>query len=566
MQINNINNIFQHNNNIQQNKKPQKSFLSDSLSINYAKLPSTNNFLAFLGGYSLNLRETYQNLDPESYPLDIKENVEKTLETNPTKTLNDVHYVKYKGVLDCFSLEELKEKYPEFQDVNSAYEVEARQESFIGKFQNDELELFPSDEDLSLQLIKLYWGKGLSLNDLSNYIQENSKDNETKNLYYTMHDKLNIPIMDRKYAVVLKLSDKEYNEKFSNTLSEKIKEANDRRIQQTEGEPVYIPRGPLSEAHKQHISEGLKKFYANNPTKIYEMSETQKEYWKNNPKEKERFSEVLDYAWNRTNEGKSLKKHISKFARKFNREITDKKLSLEVPLSKEDEKFITAFWKRNTWANSAWSKAMAKGYSYHSKLADEYFTGASKEDLIFYSVLPTQIAKKVSNYAKTKGMQLTPNEIKRSCADTKGILSEKKVQDFIRNVNRLIDEYFAKKNSIESDLIANSRLNTFIEFKNDLESSQENLPDSFKKNNLSIYQMNFILEQYFAKCPIYNIDTNGNKIPRIGVTNNELLGIYATVLEVALANNNTDIGEYLSKLLDKNYEKNEKRLKALGQI
>ena len=263
-------------NNIQKQNYQQKTYIR----------PNASQYLAFCGGYSINLAETYKNLYDGQYPVDIKETVEETLKNgNPSdKTLYDIHFEKYKGVSDCYSLDELKEKFPEFKAVLSANDVEATPESFIGKFQNNELELFSNDEDLTLELIKLYWGQGFSLNGLSDYIAETFDDGKRIQLRHTL-EKLNIPMMNRRYALVLKLSNKEYNEKFTSEMSIRLREAKEAKIQKAQGEPVVIPRGELSEAHKERISQGLKDIIKNILKKSLKCLKDKKIFIKNILKE-----------------------------------------------------------------------------------------------------------------------------------------------------------------------------------------------------------------------------------------------------------------------------------------
>ena len=125
-------------------------------------------FPYFLGGYSLDLAKTAENIEKEKFPPDIFEAVQSVLKTNnpENKTLYNIHFEKYKGILDCYSLDELKEKYPEFKDVISIYDVDYKTGNFIDEFLNGNSEVFSINEDLTLQLIKLYWGQGFSLGDL----------------------------------------------------------------------------------------------------------------------------------------------------------------------------------------------------------------------------------------------------------------------------------------------------------------------------------------------------------------------------------------------------------------
>ena len=203
---NNYNNIKHENKKFAQNEKTN-SFL-----------PSTSQYLAFCGGLSLDLKHVNSSLEEKEYPPNIKNLIEAELSKNEQtkKTLYDVHSQHYKGILDCYSLDELKEKYPEFKDTVSVYDIEEyKKGSTVDEFLNGKSKTFSPDEDLTLQLIKLYWGQGFSLTDLSKYSSETSDTEAGVNFYYTMTKKLNIPVMDRHYARVLKLSNKEYNEKFT---------------------------------------------------------------------------------------------------------------------------------------------------------------------------------------------------------------------------------------------------------------------------------------------------------------------------------------------------------------
>lgn len=214
---------------------------------NRLPIVTSEQYLAFTGGYSLDLTSTIKNLDKLAqkksnvYPPQIREWAGIILEEgNKTKeTLIDIHKKFYENIKDCFSLDEVKKKFPEFKDVISSKNVEAQQGSFIDDFQKGKLEYFDNDEDLSLQLLKLYWGEGFSINDLRQY-------SDGKNISYAMK-KLNIPLTDPTYGKILKLSDPEYNARLTKEMTAKRMASLDRKAQEATGEPVYIKRGPLSE-------------------------------------------------------------------------------------------------------------------------------------------------------------------------------------------------------------------------------------------------------------------------------------------------------------------------------
>lgn len=320
------------------------------------KLPTTAQYLAFMGGYSLDLAQTVKQLDKfaeknsKIYPPNIREWLGLVLEegNKAKETLIGVHK-KYFASLkkDFISLDEIKRNFREFEDVLPAERIKASSGSFIDKFQKGELEYFDNDEDLSVQLIRLYWGEGFSLSDLKRYT-------DGLDLYHTMK-KLNIPRVSKEYGHILKFSDPQYNERLTREMTEKRLAAMDRRAQMQDGEPVYIKRGPLSAEHKQHISEGNKKFWEENPERIYEMSERQKEFYRQNPERKEDFSRVLSKAWNIFGADR-IKNAMSKF-------FLSKKVSLidfENPLemTKSQTKTLREFWGLNDWARKMFSKNM----------------------------------------------------------------------------------------------------------------------------------------------------------------------------------------------------------------
>ena len=136
----------------------QSDYNSNSVQAS-SKLPSTMQYLAsFTGGYSLNLEQTIKQLDKLAqkdssiYPPNIREWAGMFLEDgNKTKdTLISIHKKYFANLKECFSLENIKSKFPEFKDVISSDDVKAFQGSFLDRFQKGELEFFDNDEDLSV--------------------------------------------------------------------------------------------------------------------------------------------------------------------------------------------------------------------------------------------------------------------------------------------------------------------------------------------------------------------------------------------------------------------------------
>lgn len=441
------------------NRKLKQENHNYTAAANYAQLPSTAQYLAFTGGYSLDLGQTIKQLDKLAqknssiYPPNIREWAGMLLEEgNKTKdTLISVHKKYFANLKDCFSLDEIKLKFPEFKNVISSNNVNTSNGSLLDKFQKGELEFFDNDEDLSVQLIKLYWGEGFSLNDLKRYA-------DGQDLYSTMK-KLNIPRASRDYGHILKMSDPEYNERLTREMTEKRLAALDRKAQIEEGEPVYIKRGPLSAEHRQRISEGLKKFYQENPERIYDMSERQKEFYRQNPEKSKELTLVLNKAWNIFGADR-IKAAMSKFmkskgVKSFNPE------SSPVDMSKEQSKLLKQFWGTNEWAKKSFSKNM------------EYAWKKVKEDMDkFYiiDITPEGFKQKFYQWAEEKNLNLEHLDFNFKIYKHKHELDSGDGVELSKYTPKFIDEYSDKVNIDQSSVMANSYLLSLINISKELKN------------------------------------------------------------------------------------------------
>lgn len=363
--------------------------------------PSTAQYLAFTGGYSLDLASTIKNLDKlaqkksDVYPPQIREWAGIILEEgNKSKeTLINIHKKFYESLKECFSLDEVKTKFPEFKDVIPSCQIKYKEGSFFDDIQQGKLEYFDKDEDLSLQLLKLYWGEGFSINDLRKYT-------EGKDISYAIR-KLNIPLTDPTYGKILKLSDPQYNERLTREMTAKRMEALDRKAQLATGEPVYIKRGPLSEEHAKHISEGLIRYYQNNSEAIYNLSERQKEFYAQHPERAKIMQRVSNKAWNIFGADR-IKSAMSAYMKK-NGIHTFNLSKLENPLefTKEESKILKKFWADNDWAKKSFSKNMTYAWK-----------KVKEEQTIVYDVRvsPLGFMKKVIAWAKQNGENITEKD------------------------------------------------------------------------------------------------------------------------------------------------------------
>ncbi len=377
MKINYITQNFQtkiqntNNNNTTQQQETTPSQLTDTQKL---PMPTAQQYLSFTGGYSINLAETIKNLDklaqkyPDIYPKNVREWAMMILESGNKEndTLITVHKKLYESIKDCFSLKELKEKFPEFKDVKSANELEYREGSIVDDIKQGKIEYFNPEEDLSLQLIKLYWGEGFSLNDLKTYT--NGKD-----INYIM-EKLNIPKVNRHYGHILKFSDPEYNERLVKQMQKKRMETMDIKAQKADGEPVYIKRGPLSLEHRQHISEGLIKYYQENPERIFAMSERQKKFYQDNPEQAQILRRVMKKAWNIFGADR-IKQALSKFMKGQGfKNLTTDDFENPTALNKEKSIAMKKFWATNEWARKAFSKNMEFAWKKVKEEQDMFYT------------------------------------------------------------------------------------------------------------------------------------------------------------------------------------------------
>ena len=559
----NFNNFKVQNKNFNKTQKQTNSIEKEKL-----LMPTTAQYLAFCGGYSIDLNETYKNLNSDEYPCDIEENVLQTiLENNPqNKTLYDIHFEKYKGVLDCYSLEQLKEKYPEFSDVVSVWDVEAQKGSFIDKYKNNELDAFENSEDLTLQLIKLYWGQGFSLNGLSDYLVNNSQDEKGIQLNYVM-DKLNIPLMNRKYARVLKLSNKKYNEDFTSQMSIKLREAKEAKKQLAQGEAVVIPRGPLSSAHREHISQGLKRYYRENPEKIYEMSERQKEFYRQHPEEIEDLSIVMDYAWNQKKKKKSVYKGLARFFRKMKKDVTLAQLTNAQNIVNRKVTGLELFWMKNAWAREQFSKAVKKGYQYLDKykmsqmpMEERFGYKNIKGERVIFSLIPTQVRNEFNAWATKNGYNPSQLVIARGVIYTNNFLTpqQEELKDKVEKISQKAINKFFNSNPGLDDVVTSALLCALVEFIENLNDSNHKsfLPKSLRDDSDKreiLY--NFINTKFNLNQLYTNIGTQNERkfVYKANVEKVFLDEILKNILDISCGLDCDDVVDTIQKTFDRHY-------------
>lgn len=481
MRIENITPQLQLKNSIQNtNQNPNRK---NNPRINYPikqqlPMPSAAQYLAFTGGYSLNLAETITNLDklaqkyPDIYPKNIREWAEMILENGnkDNETLISIHKKLFENIKDCFNLKELKERFPEFKNVKAVEDIDYKEGSLIDDIQKGKIDVFNPEEDLALQIIKLYWGEGFSLNDLKAYTGG-------KDLNHTM-EKLNIPKVNRHYGHILKFSDPEYNERLTKQMAQKRMESMDIKVQKANGEPVYIKRGPLSKEHKQHISEGLLKYYQQNPERIFAMSERQKQFYQDNPEQAQLLHRVMSKAWNIFGADR-IKQALSKFMKnKGFKNLTVDDFEYPTDLNKEKSTAMKQFWATNEWARKAFSKNMEYAWKKVKEEQDMFYT---------VDITPDLLKRKIFNWAETQGIDTSNISFKDLIYyPHKPELNQSKMSSASKITRLYVDSYPGD----ESSKMANTYLLTLLKFAKELKGIEKtDVSKDTKKLALELRQL-----------------------------------------------------------------------------
>lgn len=496
-------------------------------------VPSAAQILSFTGGYSLNLAETIKHLDKlaskksDVYPPQIREWAGIILEEgNKTKeTLISVHKKFYESLKDCFTLDEAKKKFPEFKDVIPAENVKVHEGSFIDDFQKGKLEYFDNDEDLSLQLLKLYWGEGFSINDLRRY-------SDGKNLSHTLN-KLNIPTVDRTYGQLLKLSDPEYNERLTKEMTAKRLAALDRKAQEASGEPVYIKRGPLSAEHKKHISEGLQKYYEQNPEAVYNLSERQRKFYEENPDRAKLLSRVTTKAWYVFGADK-IKAAMSAFMKKQGVKTFDtSKLETPLALTKEESSVMKKFWASHDWARKSFSKNMTYAWK-----------KVKEEQTIVYDVrlAPQNFIKRMVKWAEEQGINLKEEDFIGKFDPNGGEKNYK---------NSLLDKYtraFVDSTPGGSTMMANSYFLALLNINREI--SKMDLSKFDKETAATCRAIQRIIKESLFEHPDLPFEENAFKI----LDANDVQAVFGILRTSCLEIYNPKLSKMFERHMDKAYD------------
>ncbi len=189
----------------------------------------------------------------------------KELGKSSNFSLYDIHIDYYRGLLDCATLDEVKEKYPEFTDVIDAKNIDVNSldknstlyKIFVGKIKNIDI------NTLSLDILKRYYAKLETIYDQKKY-WELAPSSVLK-----MMRALNIKTLSRGYNTAIHITEETRkkhaeasvknwaNPEFKNQVSQAIKET------------FQKPDSKIhSKEHRAELSNATKEAYRNPDSKF----------------------------------------------------------------------------------------------------------------------------------------------------------------------------------------------------------------------------------------------------------------------------------------------------------
>jgi len=527
--------ISVHTTQINNHKKEitnKNNSLSSTQTINFTGTPRS--YISFGGGDSLDLGKTFALLrhkyeldGEEQEPFLVKQEILKELEQrNPeNKTLIDVHKQVYGKLLNANDLKEIKLLYPTFRLVKSFNEVDFKDNAFVAEIKRGDNPIFNNKEDLSVQLIKLYWGEGFSLSDIAK--QANTKPSTIS----AVMEKLNIERVTPYYGRLLKLSDREYNERFTKEMAEKMELI----AAQKRGEP-YIPRKPLTAEHKRRISESLIEFYAEHPERLANMSERQKEFFKNHPEEALIFRFVMYKAWNMESCA-AIRRKLKSFLEQNNIQVEkqEKEPGYEYLSRLQAEKMKT-FWDTHPYEK----KKFAKGVQHAWDKINKHKNIELIRNTADAPMLPKFLELEIKNWAKKQNeINKTLPKAKRRNFDVDSFKPSVAYQlfddDLINHTNEheILNEFFKHNKSV------------FKVFNDAISFQIMGIHNYYKRSNN--------VDADLAKDIVTHINKEMNNRTKMDV--NAVIKLYAEILTIVKSSGNIDDYNKILKAYDLIYNK-----------
>ena len=214
MNINNITSLNLNKNTILKSQKKNTNYSINSIescdfkTVTYLKDYYLNQ-ISFGTKYTAN--QIIARLGEGNFPS--PEIVKKLKDIGESKdySLYDIHTERYNEILDCQSLKEAKEKYPEFQDVIDAKDIDTNvleRRHTLRKIADNRIEGIKI-EDLSLELLKRNYGKLINTDRKAEYWDI------SRGTIFALADMLNIKLLNKTYFFTVTSNSKEAKAKTS---------------------------------------------------------------------------------------------------------------------------------------------------------------------------------------------------------------------------------------------------------------------------------------------------------------------------------------------------------------
>ena len=166
-----------------------------------------------------NVNKLY-HIGEENFPNDyILSKTKQAFTNGETTTIYEIHQDYYGELLNCKTLEEAKEKYPEFKDVLDAKDLPMQKKGIIKSVQQGKVDGV-NICDLSLILLQKHYV------DLKNYGSRSDYWNKKSDDVMQVFSQLNIPFLNKRYLYVISKQKPDsfwQDEEYKNNAKENMK-------------------------------------------------------------------------------------------------------------------------------------------------------------------------------------------------------------------------------------------------------------------------------------------------------------------------------------------------------
>lgn len=507
--------------------------------------PSAAHYLSmvnFTGGYSLDLEQTIEELEAYEkahneivFPPSVREAAKEIIKDGDAYkwTLIDVHKDVFGLINTTGDLDTIKSVYPIFKDVVSADDVEARPGSLLDRAKNGELETFNPKNELSVDLIRLLYAEGLSTTEIK-------KHTDNVDVYHMAHKKLGIPLLHPHYAHILKLSDKDYNERLMKAIVA-TKQDNAERVKQST-EPVFIPKRKITGDETATVGGELEKHFVQNPADVYNQSENQHLFYQEHPEIAAKLTDLVLVTWGGEKHS-SLTDKMKKHFKKTGVEIKIQDLD-PFEITPKNAKILKEFWKNNPWALKAFSDKMK---NLRAQEIPER-TPKNANDGYLFKMAPSGLVVDFVAWKKEKGIfeQGFYNQFMEHDGSLKNDHKYKRTYE-------LLSTFFKDKSN--SSILCTTNVRTV-----------QDLHDAIKNGELKdVEGVCNTIETFMHSVSGPRYDEEQGRV-REFIKANEIGSLYQNIIMTLIKNGHKEGAkealDFLYKKLDENYEISKKEVKA----